>query len=125
VCITEKVAPRLQLPKERGLKPHFESISLPPGNIRPQQGRKIGNQGLASFQEYILINAQDATTRRSNGHQHRTTTTVQQPQTKFSQILQQPQTKFSQILADGSASRIYFQHVPARVSERTRSEDLL
>ena len=73
VCITKKVGPRLQLLKERSRKTHFESISLPPGNNRPRQGRKIGNQGLASFQEYILTNAQDATTWRSTGHRHRAT----------------------------------------------------
>jgi hypothetical protein len=73
VCITEKVGPRPRLLKERGRKSHFESINLPLENNRPRQGRKIGNQGLASFQEYILTNAQDATTWRSTGHRHRAT----------------------------------------------------
>ena len=73
MCITEKAGPRLQLLKERGWKTHFESISLPPGNNRPQQGRLIRNQGLASFQEYILTNAQDATTRHITGHLHHAT----------------------------------------------------
>jgi len=73
VCITNKAGLRLWLLTERGWITHFESISLPPGNNRPQQGRKIRNQGLPSFQEDILANAQDATKQRSTGHQHHTT----------------------------------------------------
>jgi len=70
VRIIEKAGPRLQLLKERGRKSLFESIGFPPGNNRPRQGRKIGNQGLASFREYILTNAQDETIWRSTGHRH-------------------------------------------------------
>ena len=45
MCCTEKTGPRPRLPKERGWKTHFESISLSPGNIRPRQGRKIRKPG--------------------------------------------------------------------------------